>query len=126
MYEPLSSAKSEIRLFRLWPRYHALTTDAATLVGVALSATICGLLETARLDDVPKYMALSYMWGDENDTLPISLAGTEVQTTRNLVHALLHIQGDTEVVTLWVDAICINQKDAAEKTAQVLQMRRIY
>lgn len=38
----------------------------------------------------------------------------------------LNKQPDNEVYDMWIDAICINQSDVAERTAQVALMSRIY
>jgi hypothetical protein len=54
------------------------------------------------------YHALSYTWGDPNDTLPISIDGHTFNVTKNLETALRQLRLlDTER-TLWVDAVCIN------------------
>ncbi|KAE8131002.1 heterokaryon incompatibility protein-domain-containing protein [Aspergillus pseudotamarii] len=44
----------------------------------------------------------------------------------NLKRALLRLRKDDESITLWVDAICINQKNENEKTQQLLQMAKVY
>lgn len=45
--------------------------------------------------------------------------------TKNLREALALIR-HLEPITMWVDLICINQRDLNERRDQVLQMRRIY
>jgi hypothetical protein len=76
--------------------------------------------------DAPDYEALSYVWGDPSNPVTISANGQDMQIGRNLYDALMHIQHDQQPRTLWVDAICINQRDNAEKSKQVLRMRDIY
>ena len=44
----------------------------------------------------------------------------------NLSWALNHIRKPDEEVRLWIDAVCINQEDAVEKSWQVGLMARIY
>lgn len=39
---------------------------------------------------------------------------------------LANIQGNDEEIPLWVDAICINQQDLEERSAQVQLMKKIY
>ncbi|KAM7208048.1 Heterokaryon incompatibility protein (HET) domain containing protein [Naviculisporaceae sp. PSN 640] len=109
----------------------------------------------------PKYVALSYTWGDpypDNAALPTSPADAQPQgvyptylqnhaavgrTTQsvmptitldgspfpighNLYLALLHLRSLTEPLTLWVDAVCINQNDLQERNSQVALMSFIY
>ncbi|KAL0939929.1 uncharacterized protein CTRU02_206539 [Colletotrichum truncatum] len=75
------------------------------------------------------YTALSYVWGDAIDTLPIHVDNHIFHATKNLHSALLHIRvilDSSDVVPLWIDAICINQNDTLERNHQVARMREIY
>ncbi|KAF2434246.1 HET-domain-containing protein [Tothia fuscella] len=75
------------------------------------------------------YAALSYVWGDENVTRTIILNDQEVQVTANLAQALQAFRDDEEFdhrFKLWVDALCINQKDLKERARQIRKMRNIY
>lgn len=49
-----------------------------------------------------------------------------LEVTQNLAVALEHLQYDQEPRVLWVDAICINQQDVEERSAQVQLMADIY
>jgi hypothetical protein len=51
---------------------------------------------------------------------------TRVDVTPNLFAALQHIRDSTGVITIWIDALCINQNDNSEKTHQVRRMKDIY
>lgn len=73
-----------------------------------------------------QYEALSYVWGNPNDTQSILVNGHDFQVTQSLYTALLHIRDDQLVRRLWVDAICINQNDDDEKASQIPLMRDIY
>lgn len=73
-----------------------------------------------------KYTALSYAWADPPGTTTIIMDGVETQITLNLEAALRHIRRPSCAATLWVDALCINQEDVAEKNHQVEMMREIY
>lgn len=44
------------------------------------------------LDSRPRYEALSYAWGDPNDTRPIIVDGCSVQITANLESALRRLR----------------------------------
>jgi hypothetical protein len=74
----------------------------------------------------PKYVALSYVWGNSRDTVPIQLFGQEYLVTKNLAAALRHIRSEYGIMAFWVDAVCINQADVAEKNVQLAQMGSIY
>lgn len=78
------------------------------------------------------YEALSYVWGSEltpdfafvetPDGIP---AGT-VSIAKNLSSALRHLRYGDKPRKLWVDAICINQHNDAEKSIQVRRMASVY
>jgi hypothetical protein len=78
------------------------------------------------LDEEITYDALSYRWGDPNDRLPILVNGFPFQATRGLVTALRCLRRGNEDMTLWIDAICINQDNIEERNEQVFLMFDIY
>lgn len=78
------------------------------------------------LDDPPDYQALSYTWNNEKPCEPIICSGQRLHITPNLHAALLQLRDSNTPRTVWVDAICINQANDAEKSAQVLLMPTIY
>ncbi|RTE69393.1 hypothetical protein BHE90_016225 [Fusarium euwallaceae] len=97
-YEPLDELRREVRLAKLLPK--------GTAPDICISLTI------ASLNDDLEFTALSYTWGDANDTLPITVNGCPFQATRNLVAAL--------------HAICIQQSNNAEKLWQIQLMKDIF
>lgn len=128
-YRPLRSDKQEIRLIHLLPfdeNGSTLDSDHRTLVSCQL--------EHVSLQDRPHYTALSYTWGDPSITCEIKLDDQRVRVTRNLEYALRHLianyrnhgGGGPNVMVLWVDAICIDQHNEAERNRQVSQMNDIY
>lgn len=72
-----------------------------------------------------KYQAPSYTWGTTNPTAPIICNGQIIEVTRNLHEALLYLR-HRGTQTLWIDAICIDQSNLVERTAQVSIMKQIY
>ncbi|KAF9874661.1 heterokaryon incompatibility protein [Colletotrichum karsti] len=75
------------------------------------------------------YGALSYAWGDQSVKVPIIMDGQVVLVGQNLEAALRALSSDPDYVEglkIWVDAICINQKDHVERNRQVKRMRMIY
>lgn len=71
------------------------------------------------------YEALSYTWGAPSKT-KITVNGEIVDISENLESFLRHRRQPEEAVTLWIDAICINQDDTSEKNEQIPKMNVIY
>lgn len=69
---------------------------------------------------------MSYEWGPSDITLPIRINGIDTRVRKNLWYALYNIRHPKEEVVLWIDAICINQQDLAEKARLVPQMSTVY
>ncbi|CAL8574396.1 hypothetical protein XPA_000356 [Xanthoria parietina] len=122
-YTPLDEKAGEIRLLTLLPG--------------RFNAPICVTLETKVLShaNIPKYQALSYAWGSELDRLNIHVvAGRGVQgvksaalsVTRNLFEGLKHLRQTRRSTVLWIDQICVDQKNLEERKEQVLRMPDIY
>jgi hypothetical protein len=78
------------------------------------------------------YDALSYVWGKERSNHTISVifgfafGRNEISLSPNLHAALQRLRSPHKSRNLWVDAICINQKDSLEKSTQVENMREIF
>ncbi|PMD42634.1 heterokaryon incompatibility, partial [Hyaloscypha variabilis F] len=87
---------------------------------------IHGNLVTAKLSDKPAYEALSYAWGHLVYCEKIYLPTSYLEITSNLATALRQLRHQDRPRKLWVDALCINQSDEAEKGHQVMLMAQIY
>ncbi|KAK7754498.1 hypothetical protein SLS62_003518 [Diatrype stigma] len=113
VYRSLSRDRREFRLVRI----------ALGKQGAPMELT----LEHFSLDNLPSYAALSYVWGEEKFA-DIHVNGIITSIRENLHEALLQIRnGNLEFSTsLWIDAICINQNDDAERSWQVNEMRTIF
>ena len=75
------------------------------------------------------YEALSYVWGVGASTGEAWIGGESnlrVPITANLESALRHLRKCHEPRILWIDALCINQMDSQERSAQVQLMGEIY
>lgn len=72
------------------------------------------------------YEALSYAWGSLEKACLISINNCNLPVTSNLYSALQHLRDPLLKRTLWIDAICINQKDIDERRLQVQSMVLIY
>ena len=117
----MTSATHEIRLLSLDP-----TGD--------LDDIQC-TLETHRLDSRPDYCALSYEWGDPALAVDIKVNENVFQARHNLwlflhrLKAARNSQGKYSwdpTAKLWIDALCIDQTNVVERSAQVQLMGKIY
>jgi hypothetical protein len=82
------------------------------------------------LDSEPRFEALSYTWGSQIDTYPISCNRRLLRIHHNLHNALPYLaqrnEDSAETLPLWIDAVCINQADDNEKSIQINLMNLIY
>ncbi|KAI5467080.1 heterokaryon incompatibility protein-domain-containing protein, partial [Mariannaea sp. PMI_226] len=72
------------------------------------------------------YIALSYTWGSPVAKKDIVVNGTVKRITVNLDLALRTLRSLDEPITLWADALCINQDDIDDKSQQVNLMHQIF
>lgn len=112
IYQQLPLAPGTIRVIDL---------DRAT----DITAPLSGTLRVTQLKDCPNFTALSYVWGN-GSTASIYCNGCAFAITANCKEALLSLRSIEEDVCIWVDAVCINQEDDAEKDGQIPMMGEIY
>ena len=110
----------------------------------------CSFLEVSLLENSQKYRALSYYWGVENSGSFVTVLRDRIDkrgqsrhkdkwrsailfakkprfsVRDNLYAALRHFREKDRDVVLWIDALCINQENKKEKSAQVARMAEIY
>ncbi|KAI8938757.1 hypothetical protein NX059_004623 [Plenodomus lindquistii] len=72
------------------------------------------------------YTALSYTWGPPVFDKVITFERIDVAITSTLASALRYLRSTSHSVFLWIDQICINQPDVAEKVQQIPLMGQIY
>lgn len=113
IYKALDSDPGNIRVLLLHPAED-------------LEADIEVSLRHIQLRDRRLFEAVSYVWGDPNDTVTVLLEGFPVSVTRELSQALRHLRRSRDDRVLWVDALCIDQKNIQERGSQVRLMRDIY
>lgn len=80
------------------------------------------------LDDCGiEYTAISYAWAD---TTPVSSIvftdGRSLPVSRTIVALFDSLRQGQTTFTVWIDALCMNQKDPAEKSQQVSLMGKVY
>ena len=116
-YEPLDQNNFTIRVLVLMPAAKKQDDVHCRLEPKQLSTgTQSGLV----------YEALSYAWGQSEERRIIYVNGDPFPITPNLDTALRYLRKPFEYRVLWVDAVCIDQKNLEEKSAQVRMMRNIY
>ncbi|KAI6086931.1 HET-domain-containing protein [Hypoxylon rubiginosum] len=111
-YTPMDQADCQIRLVTIRP-------------GTWPDKIECEV-HVVSIDDDPCYEALSYVWGDATKRKLISVDDRNFDVTENLYFALRRLRRTASSRTMWIDAICINQRDNKEKSIQVAMMGRIY
>ena len=89
----------------------------------------------------PLYQALSYCWGSPDRSVTLRCNGFKLGISTNLAEGLRKLYAYSGKIRrekhsaearwdksrwFWVDQICINQEDNAERTQQVRIMRSIY
>jgi hypothetical protein len=114
LYDSLSThEKPHIRLLTLLP-----ATSEADPVQCSIA--------TVELTTAPAFESLSYCWGEVTQKKLIKCKNRPFLVTQSLHSALQNLRQQTKERVLWIDAICINQDDMEERSAQVVLMRDIY
>ncbi|KAL1646839.1 hypothetical protein SLS58_002974 [Diplodia intermedia] len=84
-------------------------------------------LHHVRFSERPVYEALSYTWGGKEKPCRIECGeGSELAVTRNCFNAIKRLRRAARSRTVWIDAVCIDQEDDAERGHQVGIMPSIY
>lgn len=119
-YSSLLPGADNIRLLRLLPRANESTESTGLQ---------CELFEYSLQDQGKRthlYEALSYTWGGEEKPCSITIKEQKLDITTNLYAALLRLRDRSLERIIWIDAICINQKNLEEQGQQVQLMAMIY
>jgi hypothetical protein len=112
IHTPFRDPEAQIRLLLL----HAKTK--ANCISVSLKIW--------DIEDAPTYNAISYVWGPPSERQVVTVNGVCVPVRKNCFSALRQARRHYPESYVWIDAICINQLDLEEKSAQVAMMGRIY
>ncbi|KAI1779254.1 heterokaryon incompatibility protein-domain-containing protein [Hypoxylon cercidicola] len=89
-------------------------------------------VETYSDDNYPEYETVSYTWGGEDGDsrlcrpIFIGLYWDVLPQTENCWQLLRFVRPEKGARLIWIDAICINQKNVKERAAQVAKMAQIY
>jgi hypothetical protein len=112
-YQPLDVQSKEIRLVDLQPAQNRRDPIHCKIRHVKLNAP-------------GEFIALSYAWGDTMNKRPIFVNGRKLLITRNLEQFFRETHVSENEQTFWIDAVCINQNNLAERSSQVQIMKEIY
>jgi hypothetical protein len=85
-------------------------------------------MSVVRLEDSPKFVAVSYAWGASTKVNWIRCNRSCLPVTKSVFDLLTDL-GNPKLGTelpLWIDAICINQDDDAELAVQIRKMNWVY
>jgi hypothetical protein len=126
VYRSLTPHKRRIRLVHVLPEERRQSLESPFIQHHESSIPVSCTVSHVSLDDAPPYTALSYHWGDTTRPREILVNGAIFKVTENLDVALRHLRLQDEPLTLWIDALCIDQSDDVEKSEQLEQMRQIY
>ena len=110
-YSPLNATQDEIRVLTV----HAGRGEEP----------IHTTLKHISLRRPSKYETISYVWGDAQERDLIIIGGKTLDVPASAERAIRRMRTDVDR-TLWIDAVCINQKDIRECEQQVSLMGDIY
>jgi hypothetical protein len=126
LYRRLDVEKMQVRVLTVWP-------DEDFCSPLQCSLRVRSLLQLRDCD------ALSYYWGSANDVELLIVHGSdegspthscEIAVTKNLASALRQFREQRTAagkpLEIWTDAVCINQRDAEERSHQVSILSEIF
>jgi len=112
-YVPLDLVAEEIRLVVLLPAKNRSDPLYAHFAHESIYGNVA-------------YQCLSYTWGTDEKTSELTLNGMTIAIRKNLENALRGLRNETSKTTIWIDAICIDQRNVKERSRQVSRMHQIY
>lgn len=116
-----------------WFKYHSLAgSDHIRLLRVEYRPTEdrftqrYTIIET-QLAGAPPYQTVSYVWGDSKPRWPLELSNGSVIHVNDSIHtALPYLVAQCNSGYLWIDQVCIDQRNLSERSEQVAIMGEIY
>src|ERR1700759_1288034 len=94
---------------------------------------LTGELRTVSMSNSPSFTALSYAWGSQSPSqfqhqimLKNQSHNHPLKISSSLNDALSILRDTYGSISIWIDAVCINQDDDEEKCHQILLMREIF
>ena len=87
---------------------------------------VCCRLIRVPLNQLLRYEAISYCWGNSTDTRTITMNRKHYNVSPKVFNILEECSSVHCSKLLWIDSICINQSDNEEKSNQTQLMWQIY
>ena len=112
-FKPLPQPQDHYRLVNILP-------------GRPSDPIVCATKVISLTEAVSVYSALSYCWGSQDRTRPIICDNASFRVTANLESALKRLRATDIARDFWIDQICIDQDNLAEKSQQLGLMGAIY
>ncbi|MCJ1247647.1 hypothetical protein MMC30_004862 [Trapelia coarctata] len=92
--------------------------------------TFHGVLEEFKMDNLPYFAAISWCWTSRSELQQVSFTCNDQQfPVSSHLYALLsnlNPKGVPSSLTIWIDAICINQHHLEEKDVHIPRMSEVY
>lgn len=115
VHHPFRDASKQIRLLK------AIEDESGSVLKYELSTVDFGFRKRQQ-----SFYAISYTWGDNNNPRSIVINNKTFNISQNCFYALWQTRLHYAASPIWIDAVCINQTDLIEKSAQVAIMGDIY
>jgi hypothetical protein len=119
-YQPLDEAKKQVRISRL-ARGNIHQPIRGFLIVTSLRT-----LRRPVWRQLRRLTALSYTWGTLKRDKSIEMSQEKLCITESLHHALQYLRFEDRERYLWIDQVCIDQKNTRERIQQVQLMWSIY
>ncbi|CZT22018.1 uncharacterized protein RCC_07887 [Ramularia collo-cygni] len=85
-----------------------------------------GQLQHHPVDELPKYHAISYAWGNPVFESALELDDGSLAITESLEGALRQFRNEEHATMFWADQVCIDQQNMSERSQQVVLMSEVY
>lgn len=131
LMDEVHQAQSLAKIPHLANQIEYAAIDDKTFRVLVLSAGPSGSKLTARLEtrslfQTSGYTPISYVWGQEPAIHEMTVNAQPCKIQPNLFHALQRMRHPSKPIILWIDSLCIDQSNKAERAAQVKNMWKIF
>lgn len=130
LYRPLDNTTREIRVLDVQPSLDAARPVHGSLRTIVLPKARpprAEQLSSHRTEELAQaYETISYAWGDARRRCVILIDGVALDVPASAESAVQRMRDRHSMRTLWIDSICINQRDINERSHQVEIMGDVY